>query len=184
LQNLPSLGDYDPSPEQRLGPGRSGTCNPAIHRCCLIRPRYDDLWGRQGSGFVWIGDVLDAFTAAAAIPEAGNTINVGPGIPVSLADLAQRIVALMGSNSRIRYEPARDFDVDRFVADIRLAEAVLEFQPQKRVRYRFETSKPGEPLTWQPVTLLKRLCLGTGASNSENFESLAGSPHRTPTKGL
>ena len=79
--------------------------------------------------FVWIGDVVDALVKAQTAPLAGQTINIGSGAGTTLPDLAQRILHLTGSSSAIESAAARKAETDRFVADIRLAESLLDHRP-------------------------------------------------------
>jgi UDP-glucose 4-epimerase len=79
--------------------------------------------------FVWIGDVVDALVKVQTAPVAGRTINIGSGEGTTLPDLAQRILHLKGSSSAIEFAAARKVETDRFVADIRLAEALLDHRP-------------------------------------------------------
>jgi hypothetical protein len=43
--------------------------------------------------------------------------------------LARRILQLTGSRSAIEFAGARKAEIDRFVADIRLAESLLHYRP-------------------------------------------------------
>jgi UDP-glucose 4-epimerase len=63
----------------------------------------------------------------AALPPA---LNVGSGKPVSLEQVANRILELCQSRSAIHRSPARAGEVDRFVADVRLAAKHLRLSPQ------------------------------------------------------
>jgi UDP-glucose 4-epimerase len=80
----------------------------------------DDLrlyGGEQVLDFVWIETVIDALVAAGEGAIDGPT-NIGSGAGISIAQLAERIVDVTGSSSRIVREPARDAEVSRFVADV------------------------------------------------------------------
>ena len=79
--------------------------------------------------FVWIGDVVDALVKVQTAPVAGQTINIGSGEGTTLPDLAQQILQLVGSSSAIEFAVARESETDRFVADIRLAESLLDYRP-------------------------------------------------------
>ena len=79
--------------------------------------------------FVWIGDVVDALVKAQTAPVAGQTINIGSGEGTTLPALARQILHLTGSSSAIESAAARKVETDRFVADIRLAESLLDHRP-------------------------------------------------------
>ncbi len=73
--------------------------------------------GSQVLDFVWIDTVIDALMLAGDGGLDGPT-NVASGIGTSIADLAQRLIALTGSTSKVVREPARSVEVSRFVADV------------------------------------------------------------------
>ena len=84
--------------------------------------------GRQVLDFLWVGHAVAALSAAAHRP-ADGPVNVGSGQGVPLVDLAQHILALTRSRSVIRYRPAREAEVVRFVADVSEMRGVLGVQP-------------------------------------------------------
>jgi UDP-glucose 4-epimerase len=79
--------------------------------------------------FVWIGDVVHALLKAQAVFPGGQELNIGSGEGTTLLDLAQEILRLTGSSSGIELGGARKAEVDRFIADIRLAERFLGYRP-------------------------------------------------------
>ena len=90
--------------------------------------------------FVWIGDVLDALVGAQ-VAVGRQTINlVGTGEGTTLPDLAQRILRLTGSSSAIESDGARKVEVDRFVADIRLAQNLLGYRPSAPLAHLAEVA--------------------------------------------
>ena len=76
--------------------------------------------------FVWIDTVIDALMRAATGPAFRGAINVGSGLPTTIADLAQRIVNLTGSSSPVHIEEERGQEVGRFVAEIKRGQRLLE----------------------------------------------------------
>lgn len=90
--------------------------------------------GEQLLDFVWIGTVVDALSRAAFGPPLPGPLNVGSGTGTRLRDLAQRVVDLTGSRSRIEFAPARSVETVRFVADVTLA------------RQRLQIAIPADPL--------------------------------------
>jgi UDP-glucose 4-epimerase len=87
-----------------------------------------------GSGkildLLWIEDAVKALYRAAVYEVAGSVLNIGSGTPVHLAELADQIVRLTGGCSPIQMAPAREMEVDSYVADISLAKRLLEFKPE------------------------------------------------------
>lgn len=94
--------------------------------------------GEQVMDFVWVGDVVEALVhAAQADREAvvGRPINIGTGTGTPIAELAQRILALSNSNSRVRRLPARNVEVRRYVADPDYLKRTLGLKPEPSLLY-------------------------------------------------
>jgi nucleoside-diphosphate-sugar epimerase len=68
----------------------------------------------------------------------GDTFNLGSGTEVSIADLAQMIVDLLGKPISIEVDPARMrppmSEVQRLLADISLARERLDWEPRVNLR--------------------------------------------------
>jgi UDP-glucose 4-epimerase len=73
---------------------------------------HDD--GRQVRCFAHVKDVVAAVVKLVETPAAeGHVFNIGSDQPVSILELAQRVVALAGSQSRIEYQSyAQAYDQD------------------------------------------------------------------------
>jgi UDP-glucose 4-epimerase len=82
--------------------------------------------GEQLLDFVWIDAVVDALSKAAFGPSLPGPLNVGSGAGTALRDLAQRVVEITASRSRIELAPARSIETVRFVADVTLARQTLQ----------------------------------------------------------
>lgn len=84
----------------------------------------------------YVADTCDGFVRAAlAGPEVlGKTINLGQGWEISIGELAQRIIALVGRGQPIVTDPARlrpaHSEVFRLIADNRKAARLLGWQPR------------------------------------------------------
>ena len=88
--------------------------------------------GLQSRDFVYVGDVVAANRAAARAPAsaAGNSINVGRGVRVSLLELLAEIAAALGvAKPEPVFEPARAGDVRHSQADISRAKTLLGWEP-------------------------------------------------------
>lgn len=95
---------------------------------------YDD--GGQQRCFAHVDEVVDCVIALTDLPAAeGQVVNIGSDRPVSMKELAERIIALTGSRSRIEYHPyaevyGPDFeDVRRRVPDLTRLESLLQWKP-------------------------------------------------------
>jgi UDP-glucose 4-epimerase len=96
---------------------------------------HDD--GRQTRCFAHVSDVVQAVLALVHSPAAaGKVFNIGSDQPVSILDLAQRVIALAGSSSSIQFQTYSqayddDFeDVRRRVPDLSRLRAAIDFRPQ------------------------------------------------------
>lgn len=88
--------------------------------------------GDQLIDFVWVGDVVEALALAAVAERervVGQIINVGTGIATPIATLAERILALSGSQSALRHLPARNIEVRRFSAHPEKLARLLGLEP-------------------------------------------------------
>lgn len=86
--------------------------------------------GLQTRSFAYVTDVVDALVRLQAAP-AGVTgpINIGNPDEVTIRELAERILALTGSRSKIRFLPLPSDDPRQRQPDIALAEATLGWKP-------------------------------------------------------
>ncbi len=92
--------------------------------------------GQQSRSFTYVGDVVRAMVALIDEPLAvGQVFNIGNGYEITIADLAERIRALAGSQSeivRIPYDQAYEAgfeDMPRRVPDIAKIKALVGYAP-------------------------------------------------------
>ena len=93
--------------------------------------------GHQTRCFSSVGDVVPAFVRLAEEPEAiGRAVNLGGGTEISILELAERIIHITGSRSRIELVPYETAygdgfeDMRRRVPDNRLARELIGFVPR------------------------------------------------------
>lgn len=87
--------------------------------------------GSQVRDFVYIDDVAAANAAAMNLQNSEFQIfNIGNGIPVTINELAERIIALTSSPSRILYRESRVGDISYSLADITKAKTILGWEPK------------------------------------------------------
>lgn len=85
--------------------------------------------------YTYVEDVVDGFLKVAETDGAiGQTINIGSGQEISIGDLAQKIISLIGRNVKIatdeqRLRPERS-EVRRLWADNRQARDLLNWSPR------------------------------------------------------
>jgi UDP-glucose 4-epimerase len=86
-----------------------------------IAPRvYGD--GMQTRDYVYVGDVASAFMAAEAGP-AGETVNIGAGVEVTVLDLLDGL----GYEGEPEFAPAREGELQRSVLDVSKAERLYDW---------------------------------------------------------
>lgn len=96
---------------------------------------HDD--GQQERCFSHVSDVVRAVTTLMAMPNAyGQVFNVGSDVPVSILELARRVVVTANSASDIDFQSYRDAygsdfeDIRRRVPDLSRLKSTINFQPQ------------------------------------------------------
>jgi dTDP-glucose 4,6-dehydratase len=82
----------------------------------------------------YVGDTVDGFVRAATSSQAiGRTINLGSGREIAIGDLVKLIAELTQQQVEIEQEEVRmrpqDSEVERLLADNRLAQELLGWQP-------------------------------------------------------
>jgi UDP-glucose 4-epimerase len=93
--------------------------------------------GRQTRCFTYVSDTVRGTVLAAAVPQArGQVFNIGSPAPTSIGDLAEMIVAAVGSRSPIQRTPYESAygagfeDIPWRVPDIGRARQVLGWEPE------------------------------------------------------
>jgi UDP-glucose 4-epimerase len=96
--------------------------------------------GSQTRCFAHVMDVVDAVMLVAFSPETvGKTINIGNNQEISMFDLAQKIISITNSKSKIVYLPyeevyGRDFeDMARRVPNLDLIRSLVGWQPTRNL---------------------------------------------------
>lgn len=124
-----------------VGPRQSGAYGMVLPRFVQAalagRPLvvHDD--GRQVRCFAHVSDVVGAVTRLMRCEAAiGGVFNIGSDEPVSILELAQRVIALSGSASKIEFQTYaeaydRDFeDVRRRVPELGRLRSTIDYQPR------------------------------------------------------
>ena len=88
--------------------------------------------GEQLRTFCWVEDIVDGLVRLMDAPptETARTINFGSSHEVSIRALAEKIVELTGSRSRINHVEARRDDPRRRMPDIAAARRELDWTPR------------------------------------------------------
>jgi UDP-glucose 4-epimerase len=88
--------------------------------------------GKQTRDYTYIDDAVAATISAAVYPDAiGEEYNIGTGRETSVNELAETVIALTNSPSKIQTVSNRDIDnISRRCIDIHKSQAHLQFKPQ------------------------------------------------------
>jgi nucleoside-diphosphate-sugar epimerase len=85
--------------------------------------------------FIYVDDVVTGLIKMAEIPEStGEAINIGSGQGISIGELSNKIISLIGSNAEIIFDATRirlqDHHIGQLVADITKAKNLLGWEPE------------------------------------------------------
>jgi UDP-glucose 4-epimerase len=127
-----------------VGPRQLGSYGMVVPR--FIKSALEDApIGIYGDGtqtrcFAHVLDVVDAVMLVAFSPDTlGKTINIGNNQEISMNDLAQKIIEMTNSNSKIVYSPyaevyGKDFeDMARRVPNLDLIHSLVGWQPTRNL---------------------------------------------------
>lgn len=103
----------------------------------------------------YISDTVDGFLQVAQTPGVeGETFNLGTGVEVSIGDLAQKIIELVGRPVGLAFAPERlrpeKSEVQRLISDNRLACERLGWQPRVSLHQGLQ-----ETIDWMRVHLAR-----------------------------
>jgi nucleoside-diphosphate-sugar epimerase len=105
---------------------------PQIIKACLKDEAFKTSEGKQIRDFCYVEDVVDAMIKAVLTPEAkGQVINVASGIPISIREMIENVVELIGGGRPLWGSlPYRTGENMELYADINLAKSSLQWEPQ------------------------------------------------------
>lgn len=86
--------------------------------------------GLQSADFVYIDDVVEACVRAPQEAAIGKVIEIGTGISTTVKEVAETIIEVVGSKSKIEFLPMRTGEVKVHTkSDISLAKELLGWEP-------------------------------------------------------
>lgn len=106
---------------------------PSLILACLAGRSFEMTAGDQTRDFVYVDDAVDAFVRVAAAPASiGGVINIGSGVEWRIRRVADLIVQLSGSKSRLRIgaRPDQTIGLSRLVCDTSRAWELLSWKAQ------------------------------------------------------
>ena len=86
--------------------------------------------GTQTRSFCYVDDLIDGLYRLFNSANCSFPINLGNPVPISMNQLAQKIIELTNSSSKIVYKPLPKDDPKKRQPDITRAKKYLEWQPQ------------------------------------------------------
>ena len=87
--------------------------------------------GTQTRAFCYVDDLIEGFVRMMAAPDdITGPINLGNPVETSVAELAELIIELTGSRSKIEHRPLPVDDPVQRCPDISQAKALLDWQPR------------------------------------------------------
>jgi UDP-glucuronate decarboxylase len=91
--------------------------------------------GTQSRSFCYVDDMVEAFLRFMDTPdECTGPMNLGNPDEFTIQQLAEEVIALTGSKSKIQYEPLPQDDPKQRCPDITLAEKVMSWRPTVPLR--------------------------------------------------
>ncbi len=85
--------------------------------------------GKQSRSFCYIDDLVRGILGMMETEEFIGPVNLGNPDEFTIFELAEKVIELTGSRSKIRYEPLPEDDPEQRQPDIRLAQEKLDWQP-------------------------------------------------------
>jgi UDP-glucuronate decarboxylase len=95
--------------------------------------------GQQTRSFCYVDDLVDGLSRLMARPaEFGGPVNLGNPVEFSIAELAQLVLEITGSRSKVARRPLPQDDPRQRCPDITLARAALGWEPKVQLRQGLE----------------------------------------------
>ncbi len=97
--------------------------------------RNDDITiygsGEQTRSFCYVDDLIEALLRMMQTPaDITGPVNVGNPVEVTMLELAERIISLTGSKSKLCYKPLPQDDPKQRQPDITFAKSALKWEPK------------------------------------------------------
>jgi len=103
-----------------------------------------------------VDDVVAALVSAATAPKVDRAIlNIGSGVETSINDLLRHLGQILGRKPNVLYNREASGGIARLVADIRQAEALLDYRPEVRLREGLRRLVQTDPLFHPAVNGLR-----------------------------
>jgi UDP-glucose 4-epimerase len=90
--------------------------------------------GSQYRDFVYVDDAISAYCASLNDNSRNQTFNIGSGERVTIKELAQEVIQITNSNSKVNFVPTKDVSMKYPVADIERARKLIDFNPKYSIK--------------------------------------------------
>lgn len=88
--------------------------------------------GKQTRDLMYVKDAVEAYVRVMKEKEKakGEIFNIGTGVQTSVIDLANKIINISGSSSKLVYKEERSADLEKLEADCSKTEELLNWKPK------------------------------------------------------
>ena len=90
--------------------------------------------GSQYRDFLYINDAMNAYRASLSDNAKNQTFNIGSGKRVTIKELAEEVIQITNSSSKMNFVPTKDVSPEYPVANIEYARKLLSFEPRYSIR--------------------------------------------------
>jgi len=86
--------------------------------------------GKQTRSFCFVDDLIEGFLRVSRLEKLSGPMNLGNPGEFTIAELAEHVIELTGSKSKIEYRPMPPDDPKQRRPDITKAQQLIAFEPQ------------------------------------------------------
>jgi UDP-glucuronate decarboxylase len=121
------------------GPGMHPNDGRVVSNFIIQALRNEDITiygaGNQTRSFCYVSDLIDGLLRLMETPdEVTGPVNLGNPVEFTIRQLAETVISLTGSSSKIAYRPLPEDDPRQRCPDISLAQNLLGWTPQVQLR--------------------------------------------------
>jgi UDP-glucuronate decarboxylase len=121
------------------GPGMHPNDGRVVSNFIIQALRNEDITiygaGNQTRSFCYVDDLVDGLLRLMATPdEVTGPVNLGNPVEFTIRQLAETVISLTGSSSKIAYRPLPEDDPKQRCPDIGLAQNLLGWTPRVQLR--------------------------------------------------
>src|SRR5262249_11475468 len=121
------------------GPGMHPNDGRVVSNFIIQALRNEDITiygsGNQTRSFCYVSDLVDGLMRLMATPDEGTgPVNLGNPVEFTVRQLAETVISLTGSSSKIAYRPLPEDDPRQRCPDISLAQSLLAWVPRVQLR--------------------------------------------------